>query len=324
MPRVLDPKAKKLIEQAAAATRCDAVAAVEPFIEKLRELGVEKQAAERAVRRARQKTAKAATIKSTTPQSSVAAESWRKSRSLDSSVGQVLEQVGLHRAGPQRYLTNTAMDIRVRSAGAFRIAAVRAEHHDLRVLHLNAIVGAAASVGLVVEMLRAIAQLKEAGGFTSLRWIGMQGLAVHEAGSASAYLPVMDALDAVLGACAERSEWILGVNLGELPLSAPARIRVRATFERFNIPRFYFSANYAWKKDLQRQLTADRRNAEAALRQAGEVPWWCDVRNRSWLGPAANDARAPPHGHGCEQGFRRGLGPERPPMGIFFWNESNF
>ena len=119
MPRVLDPKAKKLIEQAAAATRCDAVAAVEPFIEKLRELGVEKQAAERAVRRARQKTAKAATIKSTTPQSSVAAG--RKSRSLDSSVGQVLEQVGLHRAGPQRYLTKEAMDIRVRSAGAFRI-----------------------------------------------------------------------------------------------------------------------------------------------------------------------------------------------------------
>ena len=121
MPRVLDPKAKKLIEQAAAATRCDAVAAVEPFIEKLRELGVEKQAAERAVRRARQKTAKAATIKPTTRQTSVAAESWRKSRSLDSSVGQVLEQVGLHRAGPQRYLTKEAMDIRVRSAGAFRI-----------------------------------------------------------------------------------------------------------------------------------------------------------------------------------------------------------
>ena len=91
------------------------------------------------------------------------------------------------------------------------------------------------------------------------------------------------------------------------------------TYKEHNVPRFYFSANFSWKPGLKDLLTKDRRHAEKAYRDAGQIPWWADEVNAAWLVDAAEKSREPPNGHGCEQGFRRGLPADKPPMGLFFW-----
>ena len=152
-----------------------------------------------------------------------------------------------------------------------------------------------------------------------MRWVCVQGLARADAANAVAYNCVFDALDKLLEVCAASRAWILGINWGELDFSEATRARLRTTYKEHNVPRFYFSANFSWKPGLKDLLTKDRRHAEKAYRDAGQIPWWADEVNAAWLVDAAEKSREPPNGHGCEQGFRRGLPADKPPMGLFFW-----
>ena len=325
-----------LIAKAAQATRCTGAASAAKLKKEFAAHGMALAAATRAVQRQRARARACCSAENAQQrprsqpnlrQSSATAlparasagrneASWRASRSHFHG-GSELRLYGLHLASPTRYLTKDSANLRAAHVAKFSILGTRSSDASLTTLQYKTI-APGCNARLLAELLLATAQLKTSGGFTGLRWICLQGLA-SAAAATHHYLQVLDALDVLLKACATKSNWVLGINFGELDFSELVRQRVRTTINTHAVPRFYFSANLRWKEKMKHALTADRRRRESEARTLGAIPWWVDVRNAAWLAPAAEPSREPPDGHGCEQGFRRGLPSEKLPMGQYFW-----